>query len=65
MNEVTIDLSDLFRKLRKKWKLIVCFALVCALAAGWFGYTRALRAEAAEQERHERYALAAPDLPGY
>ena len=65
MNEVTIDLSDLFRKLRKKWKLIVCFALVCALAAGWFGYTRALRAEAAEQERHERYALAAPELPGY
>ena len=65
MNEVTIDLSDLFRKLKRKWKLIVCFALVCALIAGGYGYKRALQAENAAQERHDRYAAAASDLPGY
>lgn len=65
MNEVTVDLSDLFARIVKKWKLIVCFALAFALLAGIYGYRSALHAAAGEAEEHERYVLAAPELPGY
>ena len=65
MNEVTIDLSDLFRRIVRKWKLIVCFALVFAILAGAYGYRNAVRATQEAEEQHKRYEQAAPELPGY
>ena len=65
MNEVTVDLSDLIRRIGKKWKLIVCAALVCAVAANLIGYRKANSNAENAALQHEAYAAAAQDLPGY
>ena len=65
MNTMAIDLSDFFRRLAKKWKLLVCCALVGALLLGSYGYKNAVQAFANAQAQHSRYSEAAKDLPGY
>lgn len=65
MDNITIDLSDLFRRILKKWFIVVCFALVFAFLLGAYGYNNALKASASSDEMHRQYAEAAPGLPAY
>lgn len=65
MDNITIDLSDLFRRILKKWIIVVCFALIFAFLLGAYGYNNALKASEAAGEMHRQYAEAAPELPGY
>lgn len=65
MNNATIELSDLLRRLAKKWKLLLCFMLIAAVIAGAYGYRNARRSFENAQAQHIRYAEAAENLPGY
>ena len=65
MDNITIDLSDLFHRILKKWIIVVCFALIFAFLLGAYGYNSALKANESANEMHRQYAEAAPDLPGY
>ena len=65
MNEVTIDLSDLFHTLAKKWKWILCCALCCAALLDFYGYKRAQQSWERAKLDHEAYAATAEELPGY
>ncbi len=65
MNDMTIDLSAFFRRLAKKWKLLLCCALIGAVLLGSYGYRNAVQTFNDAQLRHNNYAEAAQDLPGY
>ena len=65
MNQTTVDLPDFFRAIGKKWKMLVCFALIGAVLLGVYGYRKASQAFEGSQARHAAYAEAAKELPGY
>lgn len=65
MNQTTFDLSHFFRTMGKKWKMLVCFALIGAALLGVYGYRKASLAFNETLARHTAYAEAAKELPGY
>lgn len=65
MSNTAINLSDLFRALGRKWKLLVCCALVEAVLLGAYGYRNAVQSYENAEALHNSYAEAAQNLPGY
>ena len=51
-----INFYDMFRQLRKKWAVLLVFALVFAVAADFYGYRRASQSAEREQKALETYA---------
>jgi len=51
-----INFYDMFRQLRKKWAVLLVFALVFAVAADFYGYRRASQSAEREQKALEAYA---------
>ena len=65
MNQTTFDLPVFFREIGRKWKMLVCFAIIGAVLLGVYGYRKASAAYEGSQAMHAAYAEAAKDLPGY
>lgn len=65
MNEVTIDLGDLFKKILSRWKTILCLGICFAILGGWYGYDSAVKNVRARENRHMRYLEEASEMPDY
>ena len=62
---VTIDLKDLFKKIGKKWPVLVIFAVIGAVLLNFTMVKRGRLSAASTEYFHEIYADAAPELPEY
>ncbi len=65
MNEVTIDLFDLFKKILSKWKTVICLGVCFAVLGGWYGYDSAVKHTEASEEQHRKYLEDASGMPDY
>lgn len=55
----------MFAFIFKKWPILMVFAVLGAVAMNFYGYSKNCDAAESDAAVHERYAEAAPALPGY